>query len=140
MFSSVVRAAPLRATSRLMAPKLKPQPSVGIFTPETAPNLIGSAAGWGAAGVGFIFLYMSGIPRFDRDVAEKLPFVRVISSFHPFSLLGSASGQLLSAALLCGLRGTTSCIATATCCTRTVWRTPFAHSSIGLLVLATNLC
>lgn len=75
MFASVVRAAPLRASSRAMAPKLKFQPGYRIVTPETLPNFAGSAVGWGVAAAGFVTLYMSGVPKFKKDVLIHLPIV-----------------------------------------------------------------
>lgn len=75
MFAAVVRAAPLRATSRAMAPQLKFQPGFHIFTPETLPSFLPSIAGWGAAATGFVTLYLSGVPKFKEDVLSKLPLV-----------------------------------------------------------------
>lgn len=79
MFATVVRAAPLRASARTMAPQLKFQPGFSIFTPETLPNFLPSVVGWGAAATGFITLYLSGVPKFKEDVLSKLPIVRFIT-------------------------------------------------------------
>lgn len=77
MFATVVRAAPLRASVRAMAPQLKFQPGYRIFTPETLPNFLPSVVGWGTAAAGFVTLYLSGVPKFKQDVLSQLPIVRL---------------------------------------------------------------
>ncbi|KAI0841344.1 ubiquinol-cytochrome-c reductase complex subunit-domain-containing protein [Hypoxylon sp. FL0890] len=56
-------------------PKYHYQPNIAGWTPKQIARLGLTAGAWGGVGLFAVIYYASGIPRVQRDILQKIPFI-----------------------------------------------------------------